>query len=186
MPQNRPGRYLLPLLTSIIAFAAAFATGAHAQTSASQRSETKGYASAQEGQIDRLVKAVDRTHTGKISRNDTKQFVLDNFDRLDADHDGTLSLEELEAPLRAQLSHASGTDQASLRSSLRSLGQDFKEMGKDRNGTVSKDEYVAFVQRQFDAANADKDETLEPKELASSKGRRILVLLGALASSQPQ
>jgi Ca2+-binding EF-hand superfamily protein len=157
---------------------------AHAQSSSSGSAETKGYASTPEGQIDTLIKAVDRTQSGKISRDDATQYVLDHFDRLDSDHDGTLSLAELQAPLRDRLGHTSGTEQASIRNSLRMIAQDFRAMDKDRHGTVDKNEYVAFVQRQFDAANPDKDQSLDHKELASPKGRRVMVLLGALRASQ--
>jgi Ca2+-binding EF-hand superfamily protein len=38
-------------------------------------------------------------------------------------------------------------------------------MDKDQNGVVSKDEFMAFMGREFDRLDTDKNGTLEPKEL---------------------
>jgi Ca2+-binding EF-hand superfamily protein len=38
-------------------------------------------------------------------------------------------------------------------------------MDKDKNGTVSKDEFMQFMGREFDRLDADKSGTLEPKEM---------------------
>ena len=70
-----------------------------------------------------------------------------------------------------------------VRSSLRTIARDFKEMDKNHRGKVDKDEYAAFVQRQFDAAIPDNDQSLDRKELTSPRGRRFMVLLGALGGS---
>jgi Ca2+-binding EF-hand superfamily protein len=38
-------------------------------------------------------------------------------------------------------------------------------MDKDQNGSVSKDEFLQFMGREFDRLDSDKSGTLEPKEL---------------------
>jgi Ca2+-binding EF-hand superfamily protein len=40
-----------------------------------------------------------------------------------------------------------------------------KMMDKDQNGTVSKDEFMEFMGKEFDRLDKDKSGTLEPKEL---------------------
>ena len=47
----------------------------------------------------------------------------------------------------------------------------------DRDGTLTLDEYLAVVERRFNAANPDKDGTLDAKELNSRAGKALLRLL---------
>lgn len=47
----------------------------------------------------------------------------------------------------------------------------------DRDGTLTLDEYLAVVEQRFNAANPDKDGTLDAKELNSRAGRALLRLL---------
>jgi Ca2+-binding EF-hand superfamily protein len=77
------------------------------------------------------------------------------FDKLDRDHDGTLSKSELRGKLSAK---------------------EFTAADTDHDGTISKDEYMAEVEQRFKGADADKDGTLTPKELRSRAGRALLRL----------
>ena len=72
------------------------------------------------------------------------------FDRLDRDHDGTLTARELRGRLSAR---------------------EFTAADTDKDGTLSKDEYLAVVERRFKAADTDNDGTIEgrPSALASIK-----------------
>jgi hypothetical protein len=47
----------------------------------------------------------------------------------------------------------------------RDVRQLVRLMDKDRNGVVSKEEFMEFMGRTFDRIDADKNGTLEPKEL---------------------
>jgi Ca2+-binding EF-hand superfamily protein len=47
----------------------------------------------------------------------------------------------------------------------------------DKDGTLSKDEYLAAVERRFKAADTDNDGTLTRRELGSKAGRQLLLLL---------
>src|SRR5262245_64772494 len=154
MPLTCTRREAAGLLMGIAAFGAG-TVPVHAQSKAE----------AQQAEIDRLIKLVDKSGSGKISFEDAKKFVLDRFDKLDHDHDGTLTLAELQAPLREQVIKAKGGEKNRLQSSLKLLEAEFKAMDKDHDGTVDKDEYVALLQSRFDAANRDKDQTLEANEL---------------------
>jgi Ca2+-binding EF-hand superfamily protein len=47
----------------------------------------------------------------------------------------------------------------------RDVRQLVRLMDKDQNGVVSKEEFMEFMSRTFDRIDADKNGTLEPKEL---------------------
>jgi Ca2+-binding EF-hand superfamily protein len=78
------------------------------------------------------------------------------FDKLDRDHDGTLTGRELRGRLSAR---------------------EFTAADTDKDGTLSKDEYLAIVEQRFKAADADDDGTLTRQELRSKAGRQLLLLL---------
>src|ERR1041385_2502427 len=107
----------------------------------------------QQAEIESLIKQVDRSNSGKISMEDAKQFVLDRFDKLGPDRDGALTLEKLQAPLRAHLAKADGMEKQRLEASLKVLEAEFRDMDKDKDGTVSKEEYVALLEKRFASAN---------------------------------
>ena len=78
------------------------------------------------------------------------------FDKLDRDHDGTLDRRELRGRLSAK---------------------EFAAADPDKDGTLTKDEYLAVVEQRFKAADPDNDGTLDAKELSSRAGRALLRLL---------
>lgn len=47
----------------------------------------------------------------------------------------------------------------------------------DKDGTLSKDEYLSIVEQRFKAADTDNDGTLTRRELRSKAGRQLLLLL---------
>ncbi len=73
------------------------------------------------------------------------------FDKLDVDHDGTLDHKELK-------------DRTSV--------GDWKIADPDNDKTISKDEYLAFVEVAFKRANPDNDGTIDAKELKSPAAAR--------------
>ena len=78
------------------------------------------------------------------------------FDKLDRDHDGTLTRRELRGRLSAK---------------------EFAVADTDKDGTISKDEYFAIVEQRFKAADTANDGTLTRRELRSKAGRQLLLLL---------
>jgi Ca2+-binding EF-hand superfamily protein len=113
-------------------------------------------AHAQTGGTRALLQAWDVDHDGTLSLDEVNSAASAEFDKLDTDHDGTLSHKELD----------------------RRLGRsEFRSVDKDHDGTLSKDEYLAVVAQRFRAADADNDGTLSAKELDSRSGRRLAHLL---------
>jgi Ca2+-binding EF-hand superfamily protein len=55
--------------------------------------------------------------------------------------------------------------------------KEFGAADRDHDGTLDKDEYLAFVEKSFKAADRDNDGTLDAKELGSARGRLLLRLV---------
>ena len=132
------------------AFALILAGVAFFPTLAQQRSD----------QPARVLKAVDTDNDGTIDLVEVKKAASARFDKLDNDHDGTLTFQEFQG---------SSTPKPSK--------QEFDVMDKDHDGTVSKDEYLAEVERLFKKADTDSDGSLDVKELRTATGRILAALL---------
>jgi Ca2+-binding EF-hand superfamily protein len=78
------------------------------------------------------------------------------FDRLEKDQDETLDRKEVGSRLRAK---------------------EFAAADPDKDATLTKEEYVAFVTKLFKQADVDGDGKLEAKELRSKAGRALLRLI---------
>jgi len=85
---------------------------------------------------------------------EVKKAVSAMFARLDRDHDGTLDKHELAGRLSARELAAADPDR-----------------------TLTAGEYLAVVEQRFNAANPDKDGTLDARELNTGAGRALLRLL---------
>jgi Ca2+-binding EF-hand superfamily protein len=55
--------------------------------------------------------------------------------------------------------------------------KDFAAADPDHDGTLDKNEFLALVEKRFNAANPDNDGTIDAKELKSSAGRSLVLLL---------
>jgi hypothetical protein len=82
----------------------------------------------------------------------------------------------------ALVSGAHGTEYTSiiaLENELRGRlsAREFTAADTDKDGTLSKDEYLAVVEQRFKAADADNDGTLTRQELKTKAGRQLLRLL---------
>ena len=98
------------------------------------------------------LQVLDSDHDGTVDLNETKTAASAVFDRLDRDHNGTLNGRELKGRLSAkELAAEDG----------------------DHGGTLTKDEYLATVEKRFKAANPDGDDKLDAKELNSRSGRAL-------------
>jgi hypothetical protein len=72
------------------------------------------------------------------------------------DKDGTLDVKELKGRLTQQ---------------------EFTAADPDNDGTLSKDEYLAVVERRFKAADPDNDGTVSAAELKTAAGRSLTQLM---------
>ena len=111
-------------------------------------------------QAARVLKAVDTDNDGTIDLLEVKKAASARFDKLDNDHDGTLTFQEFQGSSIPKPSK-----------------QEFEVIDKDHDGTVSKDEYLAEVERLFKKADSDNDGTLDVKELRTATGRILAALL---------
>jgi Ca2+-binding EF-hand superfamily protein len=102
------------------------------------------------------LQTLDQDKDGTVDLNEAKTAAGALFDSLDVDHDGTLDRKEL----GDRISPA-----------------DWKIADPDNDKTISKDEYLAFVEVAFKRANPDNDTTIDAKELRTPAGHALLRLL---------
>ena len=103
-----------------------------------------------------LVGQFDTDHDGTVDLAEAKKAGSDMFDKLDVDHDGTLTFKELHG---------------------RMSRKEFAAADPDKDGTLTKDEYLAVVEQRFKAADKDHDGTLDNWEFQTPKGRALVRLL---------
>jgi Ca2+-binding EF-hand superfamily protein len=103
-----------------------------------------------------LVGQFDTDKDGTVDLTEAKKAGSDMFDKLDADHDGTLTFKEL----HGRMSH-----------------KEFAAADTDKDGTLTKQEYLAVVEQRFKAADKDHDGTLSNWEFHTPKGRALTRLL---------
>jgi len=80
------------------------------------------------------------------------------FDKLDVDHDGTLTRAELRG---------------------RVPPQDWKIANPDNDKTLTKEEYLNYVEYAFKRADTDHEGRIEPNEARTHAGRVLMRLLRA-------
>jgi hypothetical protein len=102
------------------------------------------------------IKMFDLDADGTLDLAEVKKAAADLFVRLDPDHDGTLDKRELAGRLSAR---------------------ELAAADPDHDGTLTLDEYLALVEKRFNAANRDADRTLDARELRTPAGRALLRLL---------
>ena len=109
----------------------------------------------EEAQADPM-RAFDINKDGKLDLAEAKSAAAARFDELNPDQDDSMDARESRTVLR---------------------GQAFRKADTDADGTVSKAEYLAYVERAFAAADTDKDGSLDRAELRTKAGRALLALL---------
>ena len=108
------------------------------------------------------IKMFDKDSDGSIDLVEAKAAAAALFDTLDANHDGTLTNEELGG--RAEV----------LRQLLPSPNP-YKMFAVE--GVMTKDDYLSLTETRFKLADPDNDGKLEAKELDSAAGQSLLKLL---------
>lgn len=102
------------------------------------------------------IKAFDINKNGRLELAEVKSAAAARFDELNPDQDDKLDTREAGSIL---------------------LGETFRRADTDGDGTVSKAEYLAYVEKMFELANPDKDGSLDRAELNTGAGRALLKLL---------
>lgn len=105
-----------------------------------------------------LSPAFAATAFSAIDLNEAKAAASKAFDKLDADHSGALSRAELRG---------------------RILEQDWKIADPDNHNTLSKAEYLNYVEYAFKRADKDGDGVINAKEARTHAGRVLERLLRA-------
>jgi Ca2+-binding EF-hand superfamily protein len=114
-----------------------------------------GQVQAQRLNIDAFLQQWDADHDGTLSVDEIKKAAIAQFEKLDRNHKGRLS--------RSQLAGALTLPQ-------------FRKADKDKDGTLDQDEFLSVFEGPFQAADKDHDGTLDKTELGSSPGRALLRL----------
>jgi Ca2+-binding EF-hand superfamily protein len=102
------------------------------------------------------VTSFDTDHDGTVDLAEAKKAASDLFDKLDADRDGTLDIKELQGRLSRK---------------------DFATADPDNDKTLTKDEYLAAVEKRFKAADPDNDGTVSAAEFRTASGQALARLL---------
>jgi Ca2+-binding EF-hand superfamily protein len=107
---------------------------------------------------------------------------VDTFlQKWDADHDGTLSLDEVKKAAIARFHALDRNDAGTLdrwKLGATVTAWQFRRADADKDRTLDMNEYLAMVETLFRAADKDHDGTLDRKELKSLAGRFLLRLFG--------
>jgi Ca2+-binding EF-hand superfamily protein len=108
---------------------------------------------------------LDTDHDGTVSKQELIAYMEAQFDKADTDHDGTLDRNEFEQ-LRKSLGITIAPAQKTSSGASSGPKLSMTAVDKDSDGTVSKEEFTAYLGAQFDRADVDHDGTLDRKELA--------------------
>jgi hypothetical protein len=103
-----------------------------------------------------VVAKYDKDHDRTLDWNEVEAAAGARFDKLDQNGDGTLDRAEAKGIMRRAT---------------------FRTADTDRDGTLSKNEYLALVKQRFTAADTDNDATLSAKELNSRAGHNLKLLI---------
>ena len=107
--------------------------------------------------IDGFIRQWDADHDGTLSLDEIRKAASARFDALDRDHDGSLDRKELGATVSPQ---------------------ELRQADVDKDGTLDKNEYLTMIEKRFQAADKNRDGKLDKKELDSPAGRSLLRLFG--------
>ena len=109
--------------------------------------------------------------------NASPSFAASALESIDPDHDGTVDLAEAKAAASAlfEKDHDGTLDHKELHGRI--SDKDWAVADPDNDKTVSKDEYLAYVEVLFKKADPDNDGTIDARELSSPAGHALLRLL---------
>ncbi len=113
---------------------------------------------AAESDVRNLMLLMDKDKNGTVSKEEFLQYLLQAFDQLDVNKSGQLERNELtnaKFPFSKHTRTATATDVRRM----------VRMMDTDKNGTVSKDEFMQFMSQTFDRLDVNQSGELEREEL---------------------
>ncbi|MBS0476988.1 MAG: EF-hand domain-containing protein [Proteobacteria bacterium] len=135
--------------------------------------ETRAEAQAKaEAMFDRM----DLNKDGKLDQADRAAMMAKKFDEIDTDHNGSISRDEFAAAHQRMEKGGheghDGGDRMAMRGEGRGHRSGHGEMGgmmshmadANKDGTVTRQEFVAGALKRFDAADTNKDGKVTPEE----------------------
>jgi len=108
--------------------------------------------------VDGFIRQWDADHDGTLDLDEVKKAASARFDQLDRNRHGTLDRRELGATMSVK---------------------EFRQADADKDGTLDKNEYLTMVEKRFQAADKNGDGKLDKKELNGPAGRSLLRLFGS-------
>jgi Ca2+-binding EF-hand superfamily protein len=150
---------VMPKLQNIIALVGvslvvgSVSTGAVALT---KRTSTSTVAARD---VTELIRLMDTDMNGTVSRQEFMDFMAQMFDRADVNHSQTLDRREAGVPLV-------GLNKRTIIAGTRDVAQLVRLMDKDKNGIVSKQEFLDAMAQMFDRADVNRNGELERNEVA--------------------
>jgi Ca2+-binding EF-hand superfamily protein len=178
------------LTLSLIAGAATVAAGgvAYAQSAPAQAPQHELTRAAVEQRAGQMFDRLDANHDGKLDQADRDARQKARFDRLDTNHDGQVSYAEFTAA-RAQFAQArkdrvakaeahrgahgqAGEHRMAMRGGFRGRGGPMAMMrmaDADKDGTITKAEFVNAALQRFDRLDANHDGTVTADEAKAAR-----------------
>ena len=98
--------------------------------------------------------ALDHNGDGYLDKNEVSGKLAENFDKLDTDHDGKLSRDELRAAWKAHRDH-----------DAHHMG--LSKLDADHDGRISLAEFTTSMKARFDHLDANHDGYIDNAELAA-------------------
>lgn len=139
-----------------IALAAASLVAASA--SAAGAAVSKHTSAAAVRDVRELVRLMDTDMSGDVSKQEFLDYMSQMFDRSDVNSDRSLGRSEIGGPL---IPSGRRTNAAASRN----VRQLTAMMDRDKNGAVSKEEFLDFMSQTFDRADVNHDARLAPAEV---------------------
>ncbi|MBL4886099.1 MAG: EF-hand domain-containing protein [Planctomycetaceae bacterium] len=120
-----------------------------------------------------MLKHLDKNGDGSISKAEAPERMATNFDRMDANSDGAISLDELKAMFkkRAEKSGNKPGAKGAGRKGKPTPENFLKRFDKDGNGSVSKNELPEKMQARFAKIDTNSDGKLDLKEIKALQAK---------------